>query len=61
MNHSRCPPSCWLLCMTYACHLLDVIESPALGGITPLQALTGQFLTSASFSVHLLQACILQG
>ena len=24
MNLIGCPPSCWLLCMTYACHLLNV-------------------------------------
>ena len=42
INLSGCPPSWWLLCMTYACHLLNVTVSPTLGGITPFQALAGQ-------------------
>ena len=41
MNLSGCPASCWLLCLSYVCVLLNVRSSPALGGITPLQALTG--------------------
>ena len=51
MNLSGCPPTCWLLCMTYACHLLNVTASPALGGITPLQTLTGQ-VPDISFLLH---------
>ena len=34
MNLSVCPASCWLLCLTYVCSLLNVTSSPALGGIT---------------------------
>ena len=39
MNLSECPTSSWILCLTYVCVLLT---APALGGITTLQALTGQ-------------------
>ena len=28
--------------MLYVCHVLNATASPALGGLTPLQALTGQ-------------------
>ena len=42
MNLSGCPASCWLLCHTYVCVLLNVTSLQALSGITPLQALTGQ-------------------
>ena len=42
MNLTGAPAHCWLLCMLYVCHLLNAIASPALGGVTPLQALTGQ-------------------
>ena len=42
MNHTGAPAHCWLLCMLYVCHLLNATASPALGGLTPLQALTGQ-------------------
>ena len=38
----RSHSSLWLLCMLYVCHLLNATASPALGGLTPLQALTGQ-------------------
>ena len=41
-NLTRAPAHCWLLCMLYVCHLLNATASPALGGLTPLQALTGQ-------------------
>ena len=36
------PAHCWLLCLLYVCSLLNAKPSPALDGITPLQALTGQ-------------------
>ena len=42
MNLTRAPAQCWLLCLVYVCSLLNVTASPALYGITPLQALTGQ-------------------
>ena len=41
MNLTGAPAHCWLLCMLYVCSLLNATASPALGGITPLQALTG--------------------
>ena len=42
MNLTGAPAHCWLLCMLCVCHLLNATASPALGGLTPLQALTGQ-------------------
>ena len=42
MNLTGAPAHCWLLCMLYVCHRLNATASPALGGLTPLQALTGQ-------------------
>ena len=42
MNLTGAPAHCWLLCMLYVCHLLNATASPVLGGLTPLQALTGQ-------------------
>ena len=42
MNLAGAPALCWLLCMLYVCHLLNATASPALGGLCPLQALTGQ-------------------
>ena len=33
---------CWLLSLVYVCSLLNVTASPALGGLTSIQALTGQ-------------------
>ena len=42
MNLTGAPAHCWLLCMLYLCSLLNATASPALGGLTPLQALTGQ-------------------
>ena len=42
MNLTGAPALCWLLCMLYVCHLLNATVSPALGGLTPLQTLTGQ-------------------
>ena len=36
------PAHCWLLCLLCVCSLLNVTASPALGGLTPIQALTGQ-------------------
>ena len=42
MSLTGAPAHCWLLCMLYVCPLLNATASPALGGLTPLQALTGQ-------------------
>ena len=42
LNLTGAPAHCWLLCILYVCHLLNATASPALGGLTPLQALTGQ-------------------
>ena len=42
MNLTGAPAHCWLLCMLYVCHLLNATASAALGGLTPLPALTGQ-------------------
>ena len=42
MNLTGAPANCWLLCMLYVCNLLNATASPALGGFTTLQALTGQ-------------------
>ena len=42
MNLTGAPAHCWSLCMLYVCNLLNATASPALGGLTPLQALTGQ-------------------
>ena len=42
MNRTGAPAHCWLLCMLYVCNLLNATASPALGCLTPLQALTGQ-------------------
>ena len=42
MNLTGAPAHRWLLCMLYVCNLLNATASPALGGLTPLQALTGQ-------------------
>ena len=54
MNSSGCPPSAWLLCLQYVCVLINHMSSPALDGLPPLQALTGQtpnisFLLQFSF------------
>ena len=42
MNLTGAPAHCWVLCLVYVCSLLNVAASPALDGITTLQALTGQ-------------------
>ena len=42
MNLARAPAHCCLLCLLDICSHLNVAASPALGGITPIQALTGQ-------------------
>ena len=42
MNLTGAPLHCWLLCLLYVCSLLNVTASPVLGGLTPIQALTGQ-------------------
>ena len=51
MNSSGCPPSAWLLCLQYVCVLLNHMSSPALDGLCPLQALTGQ-TPDISFLLH---------
>ena len=61
MNVTEAPAHCWLLFLLYVCRYLNVTASPALGGLTPIQALTGQVLTSATFYIFLLGACLLQG
>ena len=42
MNLTGAPARCLLLCLLYVCSLLNVTASPALGDLTPIQALTGQ-------------------
>ena len=42
MNLTGAPAHCWLLCLLFVRILLNVTASPALGGLTPIQALTGQ-------------------
>ena len=42
MNLTGAPAHCWLLCVLYVCSLVNATASPALGGLTPLQALTGE-------------------
>ena len=49
MNLTGVPAHCWLLCMLYVCSLLNATASPALGGLTPLQALTGQVADISHF------------
>ena len=49
MNLTGAPAHCWLLCMLYVCNLLNATASPALGGLTPLQALTGQVPDDSHF------------
>ena len=51
MNLTGAPAHCWLLCMLYVCNLLNATASPALGGFTPLQALTGQVPDISHFSI----------
>ena len=53
MNLTGAPAHCWLLCMLYVCHLLNATASPALGGLTPLQALTGQVPDISHFLLFL--------
>ena len=61
MNLTGAPAHCWLLCLVYVCSLLNVTASPALDGITPLQAPTAQ-VPDISHSLHLfLASCLLQG
>ena len=40
MNRSGAPANCWLLCLIYACYLLNHIACAALDGKIPLFALT---------------------
>ena len=42
MNLTGVPANCWLLCLVYVGSLLNATASPPLGGITPIQALSGQ-------------------
>ena len=42
MNLTGAPAHCGLLYLLYVCNLLNVTASPALGGLTPIEALTGQ-------------------
>ena len=54
MNSSGCPPPAWLLCLQYVCVLINHMSSPAMDGLPPLHALTGQtpdisFLLQFSF------------
>ena len=42
MKLKGAPAHCWVLCLLYVCSLLNVTASPALGGLTPIQPLTGQ-------------------
>ena len=42
MNLTGAPTHCWLLCLLYVCSPLNVTVTPALGGLTHIQALTGQ-------------------
>ena len=51
MNLTGALAHCWLLCMLYVCNLLNATASPALGGLTPLQPLTGKSLISVIFSI----------
>ena len=51
MNSSGCPPSAGLLCLQHVCVLLNHMSSPALGGLPPIQALTGQ-TPDISFLLH---------
>ena len=49
MSLTEAPAHCWLLCLLYVCSLLNVTASPALGDLTPLQALTGQVADISHF------------
>ena len=49
MNLTGAPAHCWLLCLFYVCALLNVTASPALHGITPIQAPTGQVPDTSHF------------
>ena len=62
MNLTGAPAHCWLLCLFYVCSLLNVTVSSTLGGLAPIQALTGQ-VPDLSHFLHffLLGACLLQG
>ena len=42
MKLAGAPAHCWLLCLFYVCSLLNATASPFLGGLTPIQASTGQ-------------------
>ena len=62
MNLTGAPAHCWLLCLLYVCSLLNVTASPTLGGLTPIQALTGQVPDISHFPTFLfLGACLFQG
>ena len=53
MNLTGAPVHCWLLCLLYVCNLLNVTASTALGGLTPIQALTGQVPDISRFLLFL--------
>ena len=41
LNRTGAPAALWLLCLQYVCLLLNNLSCSSLGGISPLQALTG--------------------
>ena len=49
MNLTGAPAHCWLLCLLYVCGLLNITSSPALGGLTPIQALNGHLSDISDF------------
>ena len=49
MNLTGAPAHCWLSCLVCVCSLLNVTASPAHGGLTPIQALTGQVADISHF------------
>ena len=51
MNTSGCPACCWLLCLQYICVVLNLLASPTLQGICPVQALEGT-TPDISFMLH---------
>ena len=43
LDRTNSPPYVWLLALAYVCFLLNRMALTSLGGIAPLQSLTGQF------------------
>ena len=41
LNRSGAPANCWLLCMSYACYMLNHISCKSLNGQIPLTKLYG--------------------